>query len=91
MKKKRLRILITDDHATTRLGIKHILEEAFKGLASDEAANAAETLRKLDEGRWDLLILDISLPDRDGLSVLRHLRQTRPARNSSSMPSAISW
>ncbi len=76
--RKPLRILITDDHATTRLGIKQILKEEFRGAVFGEAADAAGTLRQLGRERWDLLILDISLPDRDGLSVLREVKQRRP-------------
>ena len=76
--RKPLRILVTDDHATTRLGIKQILKEEFRGAAFGEAADAAGTLQQVDVGHWDLLILDISLPDRDGLSVLREVKQRRP-------------
>ncbi len=72
---KMLRILITDDHATTRLGIKQILAEEFPGTVFGEAADAAGTLQQLAAAPWDLLILDISLPDRDGLSVLRELKE----------------
>jgi two-component system invasion response regulator UvrY len=75
----RLRLLITDDHATTRLGIRQILKEAFPKALFGEAADAAETLRLIAKSEWDLLILDISLPGgRDGLDVLRELKQTRP-------------
>jgi two-component system, NarL family, invasion response regulator UvrY len=73
-----LRILITDDHATTRLGIKQILKEEFAGAFFGEAADAAGTLRQLGASPWDLLILDISLPDRDGLSVLREVKERQP-------------
>lgn len=75
---KSLRILITDDHATTRLGIKQILKEEFRGAVFGEAADAAGTLERLGEDRWDLLILDISLPDRDGLSMLREIKFKQP-------------
>ena len=75
---KPLRILVTDDHATTRLGIKQILKEEFRGAAFGEAADAAGTLQQIGAGHWDLLILDISLPDRDGLSVLREVKQRCP-------------
>lgn len=75
---KPLRILITDDHATTRLGIKQILKEEFRGAVFGEAADAAGTLRQLGQEGWDLLILDVSLPDRDGLSVLREIKLKAP-------------
>jgi len=70
-----LRILITEDHASTRLGIKQILKEGFPLLRFGEAGDAAETLTRLDQQQWDLLILDISLPDRSGLEVLREVKR----------------
>jgi DNA-binding NarL/FixJ family response regulator len=73
-----LRILVTDDHATTRLGIKQILKEEFKGVVLGEAADAAETLQQIGADRWDLLILDIALPDRDGLAVLGEVKKDCP-------------
>jgi DNA-binding NarL/FixJ family response regulator len=74
-----LRILITDDHATMRVGIKQILKEKFRGVAFGEAANVAEALRQLNEHHWDLLILDISMPGRDGLDALREIKQKHPS------------
>lgn len=74
-----LRIFVTDDHATTRLGIRHILEEEFRLAAFGETADAAGTMRGLEQGTWDLLILDIGLPDRDGLQVLHDVKARWPA------------
>lgn len=79
MKKNTLHILITDDHATTRMGIKQILREKFPDAVIGEAADAAGTLRQLAKSRWDLLILDISLPDTDGLAVLAEVKKKFPA------------
>lgn len=78
MKTGPLRILIADDHATTRLGIKQILREEFPGVVIGEAGDAAGTIRQLDAGPWSLLILDISLPDHDGLALLGEIRRTHP-------------
>ena len=79
MKKKAthhaLRILITDDHAVTRLGIRQLLREAFPRVVFGEAADAGATFQQLEARRWDLLILDVSLPGRDGLEVLHEIRQ----------------
>jgi two-component system invasion response regulator UvrY len=74
-----LRILITEDHASTRLGIMQILGEEFEALAFGEASDAAETVAKLETGPWNLLILDLSLPGRGGLEVLREVRGRWPA------------
>ena len=74
MKKKTaaqpLRILITDDHAITRLGIRQLLQESFPRAQFGEAGDAASALQLLAAQKWELLILDVSLPDRDGLDVL---------------------
>jgi DNA-binding NarL/FixJ family response regulator len=73
-----LRVLLTDDHAITRLGIRQLLQESFPHASFGEAADAAATLQQVTAQRWHLLILDISLPDRDGLDVLREVKQCQP-------------
>ena len=73
-----LRILITDDHTSTRLGIKHILKEEFRRVAFGEAGNEPETVALLRKQGWDLMILDISLPGRHGLEVLQMVKRLRP-------------
>ena len=73
-----LHLLITDDHAVTRLGIRQLLQEAFPHAAFGEAAEATAALQQLGAQRWDLLILDVSLPGRDGLDLLREIRQRQP-------------
>ena len=74
----RVRILITDDHAITRLGIRQLLQEAFPHAEFGEAGDVAGTLKEIATGRWDLLILDVSLPDRDGLDALREIKERQP-------------
>lgn len=64
------RILVCEDHATTRLGIRQILEEDLPGIEIGEAGDARTTRELLARERWDLLLLDISLPDRNGLDLL---------------------
>lgn len=82
MKKRRrkttLRILITEDHASTRLGIMQILREEFSPLRFGEAADESGTLALLEQQTWDLLVLDITLPGRSGVEVLREVKQRRP-------------
>jgi two-component system invasion response regulator UvrY len=75
---KALHILITEDHASTRLGIKQILKEEFPRLQLGEAPDEAGTLAQLERHAWDLLILDIALPGRSGVEVLREVKQRRP-------------
>jgi len=67
-------ILIADDHAMVRAGLRRWLEQDRSIETIGETASAAETLRQLREGSWDLVVLDINLPDRSGIDILRHIR-----------------
>lgn len=72
------RIAIVDDHPIVRNGLKQLLGER-PGLAVEgEAASAEEALSLVRKGEWDLVVLDIGLPGRSGLDLLRDLRKTRP-------------
>ena len=70
--------MITEDHASTRLGIKQILKEEFPSICFGEAADQAHTLALLEQPAWDLLILDITLPGSSGVEVLREVKQRCP-------------
>ena len=72
-----IRILIGDDHAIVRRGLKQIVEESHDMIV-DEAKNGQEVLEKTRKNEYDILVLDISLPDRSGLDVLKHLKNTKP-------------
>ena len=74
-----LRILLAEDHASTRLGIKQILRDSFPRVVFGEAGDARETLTLLERDGWNLLILDISLPDRHGLDVLHEVKRMQPS------------
>lgn len=68
------RILIADDHSAIRIGVKQICNSAFPSLVFDEATNYAEVFQKLKENNWDILILDIDLPGRNGLDILKQIK-----------------
>ena len=71
-------VLIADDHAVVRAGLRQFLE-ADGGIGIiGEASTGAETLTLLRQQPWDLLILDINMPDRSGLDILRQVRSTHP-------------
>ena len=73
------RVLIADDHAMVRAGLRQWLEQDPAVDAVAEAASGAETLQQLRETPSDLVVLDINLPDRSGMDILRHIRAAHPA------------
>jgi two-component system, NarL family, invasion response regulator UvrY len=68
------KVLIADDHAVVRAGLRQFLEEDPGITEIGDAATGREALDALRTGRWDLLILDINMPDRSGLDILSHIR-----------------
>ena len=73
-----LRILIADDHAIVREGIKQILIEIPDKVKTDEAINGQEVLQKVWENKYDIVLLDISMPGRSGLDILKQLKSEKP-------------
>lgn len=73
-----MRVLVVDDHAVVRHGIRHILERGSDGCSVEEAGTGEEAVRKAHASAWDLVILDLSLPDRSGLEVLKQLKAEFP-------------
>ena len=73
-----IRILIADDHAILRRGLKEILVGEFREAMFGEAANAWQTLAEVKAQAWNLVILDISMPGRSGLDLLHELKTLRP-------------
>ena len=71
-------ILIADDHAILRRGLKEILRGELESTTFDEAGTAQQVLAQVHSRVWDLVILDISMPGRSGLDLLRDLQQLRP-------------
>jgi two-component system invasion response regulator UvrY len=71
-------ILIADDHAILRTGLKEILMRELDDVTWGEAENGQRTLDEVQSHDWDLLILDITMPGRGGLDVLRNVRTLRP-------------
>jgi two-component system, NarL family, invasion response regulator UvrY len=72
------RILIADDHALVRAGLKQFLQEERRDMQVAEACSGQQTLDMLRGGNFDLLILDINMPDRGGLDILKHVRSGHP-------------
>ena len=73
-----MRILITDDHAVVRQGLKLILADHFRRAVFGEARNAQEALNRVWKEKWDVVILDITMPGRSGLEVLKEIKRSCP-------------
>jgi two-component system invasion response regulator UvrY len=73
-----IRVLIADDHAILRRGLKEILVRELDQVSCGEAEDARQALTEVQSHTWDLVILDISMPGRSGLDLLGDLRQTQP-------------
>ena len=73
-----MKILITDDHAVVRQGLKQILLEEFPRAEFGEATNAQEAIERVWKENWDVVMLDITMPGRSGLEVLKEIKKSRP-------------
>jgi DNA-binding NarL/FixJ family response regulator len=71
-------VLIADDHAVMRTGLRQYLERDRSISNIGEAASGAEALKGLREAKWDLVILDLNMPDGSGLDTLREIRLNHP-------------
>ncbi|HXZ60080.1 MAG TPA: response regulator transcription factor [Steroidobacteraceae bacterium] len=71
-------VLIADDHAMVRAGLRRWLEQDGAIETIGEAASGSETLQQLRDGAWDLVVLDINMPDRSGIDILAHIRSGYP-------------
>lgn len=73
-----MRTLCVDDHAIFRQGVKQILVQYDRQVKIGEAATAEAAMQLARESRWDVVLLDLSLPDRSGLQVLTDLKREQP-------------
>ena len=72
------RILVVDDHALVRRGLIELLQSLPVGAEFGEAGTGADALSMACSESWDVVLLDLALPDRHGLDVLRELRAAKP-------------
>jgi len=73
-----IKVLIADDHAVVREGVKHILSEMPDMVIAGEAGRGQEVLEKVGKNEYDLILLDIAMPGRDGLEILKDLKLQKP-------------
>jgi two-component system, NarL family, invasion response regulator UvrY len=73
-----IKVLVADDHAVVRRGLRQILAETNDILVGGEASTAAELWQLVERERWDTVILDIEMPGRSGLELLGELKRQHP-------------
>ncbi len=73
-----IRILIADDHAIVRAGLKQIIEGIPDMILADEAANGWELLEKVRKDDFDVIVLDITMPGGGGIEILKQLKIEKP-------------
>jgi two-component system invasion response regulator UvrY len=73
-----IRILIVDDHEIVRRGLKQVLLDEFVEVEFGEAENALTALELLSVGSWQIILLDINIPGRDGLELLGEIKRREP-------------
>lgn len=73
-----IRILIADDHAIVRKGLKHLLLEEYPTAVIDEVKDAESLIFKSVNNEWDVVICDMSMPGRSGLDALTQIKQATP-------------
>ncbi len=75
---KSLRVLVADDHDIIHYGLKRLLSNQFDAVTVGGASNAQETLDECARQSWDVVLLDITMPDRSGLEILAELKRVCP-------------
>ncbi len=78
MSQKKIKVIIADDHAILRAGIKQILIASDDMEVVAEAKNAAEAIKFSSQTKADVLLLDIALPDRSGIEALKYIKRDNP-------------
>jgi len=73
-----LRILIADDHEVVRKGLVKVLSDALQAIKIDEAKNGMEAMSKVLKSEYDLVVLDVKMPDKSGLDVLKEIKHHQP-------------
>lgn len=73
-----MRILIADDHAILRAGLRHLLSEAPDIVVAGEACNGYEVLARVKAESWDVLVLDMTMPGKSGIELIKQIKQLAP-------------
>ncbi|MEQ1772530.1 MAG: response regulator transcription factor [Burkholderiales bacterium] len=72
------RVLVADDHAIVREGLKLILAKSHDLVVAGEASNGNDVLKMVREQEWDVLVTDMSMPGRNGIELIKLVKEARP-------------
>ena len=72
------RILVADDHQIVRAGLKNLLSEYKEFTVAGEAGSGTDALKMVRESDWDVVLLDISMPDMNGIDTLKQIKRSKP-------------
>jgi DNA-binding NarL/FixJ family response regulator len=72
------RILVADDHQIVRAGLKNLLSEYKEFQVAGEAGSGTDALKMVRESDWDVVLLDISMPDMNGIDTLKQIKRSKP-------------
>jgi two-component system invasion response regulator UvrY len=75
---QKIRVLIADDHAIVRQGLRQILSQTDDLLVAGEAEDGVDAMRLAREEAWDVVLLDVSMPNRNGIDTLKMLKKELP-------------
>lgn len=73
-----IRVLIADDHAIVRQGLRLILSDTEDMVVAGEAENGVRALQMVREGQWDVVLMDVNMPDRNGIDTLKLIKKEFP-------------
>jgi two-component system, NarL family, invasion response regulator UvrY len=73
-----IRVFFAEDHAIVREGLKQILADTMDIVVAGEAADGEEALANIRTGNYDIIVMDISMPGRNGLEILKDLKEQKP-------------
>jgi DNA-binding NarL/FixJ family response regulator len=73
-----IRVLIADDHAIVRQGLRQILSDTEDMVVAGEASNGVEVVQMVRAGQFDMVLMDVSMPDRNGIDALKLIRKELP-------------
>ena len=75
---KPIRVLIADDHAIVRQGLRQILSDTPDLTVAGEAENGVQAVQMVRTGEWDVVLMDVSMPDRNGIDALKIIKKEFP-------------